>query len=191
MKQNTEHILFLFAFFLILIGSNPVAASSTIEGAKNPCSQVKDQKKQPEDSKPREAHQPQNRKGRNSERPKFDPEEMRCQTEAFVIREAGLTPEEASKFFPVYFEMKDKLRNTQRKIDQAYRKAAEQNMSERDCERILDEVARMEKQREQTEADYMKRLRKLVPAGKLIKAILAEQNFGREKFREMVRPPRD
>lgn len=191
MKQNIEHILILFLLFFLPLSGKSLVAASPIEVAKNLCPWVKEQMKMADDKKPREANQSREQKGRKSDRPKFDPEEMRCQTEAFIIREAGLTPEEADKFFPVYFEMKEKVRNTQRKIDQAYRKAAEQNMSERDCERILDEVVRMEKLREQTEADYMKRLRKLIPASKLIKAVLAEQNFGREKFREMVRPPHD
>ena len=35
-------------------------------------------------------------------------EEFRAKQKAFIIEQAGLTKEEAAKFFPVYFELQDK-----------------------------------------------------------------------------------
>ena len=44
--------------------------------------------------------------GCNQER--LSPEEFRAKQKAFIIEKAGLTKEEAAKFFPVYFELQDK-----------------------------------------------------------------------------------
>jgi hypothetical protein len=39
---------------------------------------------------------------------KFSPKDFECQLKQFIIKEAGLTPQEASNFFPVYREMQKK-----------------------------------------------------------------------------------
>lgn len=41
----------------------------------------------------------------------LSPEEFRAKQRAFITEKAGLTKEEAAKFFPVYFELQDRKNN--------------------------------------------------------------------------------
>lgn len=118
-------------------------------------------------------------------RPRFDKEKFEHEMQDYIICNAGLSPREAEAFMPIFFEMKEKMRNQQRKIEIAYRRAVRSNMSDKDCRRILDEVEKMELRLNNIRTDYMKRLRKLIPASKLVKALNADQNFGRDQFRKM------
>ena len=43
-------------------------------------------------------------------RPKFDPERFEASLEQFITTKAGLTPQEAGRFFPIYREMQSKIR---------------------------------------------------------------------------------
>lgn len=132
------------------------------------------------------AHAPQDRK-QGQKPPKFDPKKFKHDLSMHIVREAGLTPEEAHKFFPVFFELKEKMRDLERQQSQALRKAAEKNMNERDCERVLDEAGELMKKAARVENQYNARMKKIVGARKLVKALVAEKNFGRKMFRNMTK----
>lgn len=108
----------------------------------------------------------------------------------FISREAQFTPEEARAFFPVFFEMREKQRNLERQCRNALHMAAEKNMNERDCQRILEEQDRLSKKAQRIEAQYRERLRRLVGAHKLVKALDADNKFGRCAFKQMIRKPK-
>lgn len=56
-------------------------------------------------------------KGKNAgNRNQFNPEAFQKELEAFIVREACLTPQEAEKFFPIYREMGKKQRDVFFKI---------------------------------------------------------------------------
>lgn len=122
---------------------------------------------------------------KRGERPPFDKEKFNREIQDYIISKAGLLPREAEAFFPIYFEMKEKTRNQQRKIENAYRRADRQNMGNTDCERVLNEAEKMEQKLNRIRSQYMKRLRKALSAQKLVKALNADQNFGRDQFRKM------
>ena len=48
-------------------------------------------------------------------------EEFRKQQQMFLTERAGLTPEEAKNFFPLYFELQDKKRSYKRERSRYYR----------------------------------------------------------------------
>lgn len=124
---------------------------------------------------------PQHRKGDGRELDDF-----KRDLQAFIAREAGLSESEARAFFPVYFEMKEKQRNLEHQRGRAIRQAAEGNMNERDCQRVLNEVVASEKKSQRIEAQYMERLKKIVGARKLIRAIDADRSFGRKVWKKMT-----
>lgn len=117
----------------------------------------------------------------------FDPEQFKRELTNFITREAGLTAAEARAFLPVYFEMKEKQRNLEHQKGRSLRAAAEKNMSNRDCKRVLSELAELEKKALRIENQYMQRLEALVGAQKLVKAIDADRKFGRHAFKQMVK----
>ncbi len=140
----------------------------------------------PSGDKRTECFQPQDprppRDGKN-----FDPERFKRELSDFITREAGLTPAEARAFLPVYFEMKEKQRNIEHQKGRSLRNAAEKNMDQRDCKRVLNELAELEKKSLRIENQYMQRLEAIVGARKLVKAIDADRKFGRHAFKQMVR----
>lgn len=119
--------------------------------------------------------------------PRFNPEQFHKNLAAFIARESGMTTTEARDFMPVYFEMKEKLRAIERQKGSAISKAANQNMSERDCKRVLADVGELDKKQHRLEAQYQVRLMRIVGARKLIKAFDADRNFGRRLFKKMTR----
>lgn len=118
---------------------------------------------------------------------KFNPEKFKKELVRHITHEAGLTPKEAKAFFPVFFEMKEKQRALQRQKGRALRQAAKNNLNEKDCRRVLDEVQRLEKKSLSIEQEYVERLRKCVGAQKLLKAKVADMGFGRKMFHQMTK----
>ena len=118
---------------------------------------------------------------------KFNREDFRKKLTSFMIKEAGLSPDEAKQFFPLYFEMREKMRSIDRQKDRALSNAAQKNMSDKDCKRVLDEALELDKKNMRLESQYMNRLQKLVGARKLTKAIYADRCFGRRMFMKMTK----
>lgn len=116
----------------------------------------------------------------------FDAAKFKKDFSAFVGKQARLTEDERRAFFPVFFEMQDKKRNAHRQKNRALRQAAEKNMNERDCQRVLNEVAEMDKKALRIETEYMARLRKIVGSRKLVKVLAAERKFSRSMFKQMT-----
>ncbi len=104
---------------------------------------------------------------------------------AYLCREAKLTQAECDAFFPLFFEMKSKLRNLQRQEDRTLASSNSQSFTEADFDRVLNEVAQIRKKRLNIEYQYQKRFRKILSAEKLTRIISAERKFGRERFHHM------
>lgn len=118
------------------------------------------------------------------EKREFD--DFKRDLQVFIIREAGLSENEAHTFFPVYFEMKEKLRNIGHQRGRAIHKAVEGNMNERDCQRVFNEIIAFDKKSQRVEAQYMERLKKIVGVRKLLRVIDADRRFGRKFLRRMT-----
>ena len=63
-------------------------------------------------------------------------EEFRKQQQMFLTERAGLTPEEAKNFFPLYFELQDKKRSYNKEAWQKLRKGKEAGTTEAEYDRI-------------------------------------------------------
>lgn len=129
----------------------------------------------------------QNRPPRHPNNKRFSPEQFCKDLGAYIAREAGMSPSEAKAFMPVFLEMKDKQRAIERQKANAISKAATQNMSEKDCKRILNDINELSKKAQRIEVQYQQRLVRIVGTQKFIKAIHAERNFGRSFFRKITR----
>lgn len=126
------------------------------------------------------------RKPHGDQRRKFDPEKFKSELIKFITSEANLTEDEARKFFPVFFEMKEKMRNLEHQKGRIVRMAAESNMNEKDSQRALSEKLALEKKLLRVEQQYVERLTKIVGARKLIKVFHADSRFGRKIFKQMT-----
>ena len=103
----------------------------------------------------------------------------------YITREANLSSQEASAVFPLYFEMKAKMHDMQERINRSLGKAAG-FANERDCQRTLTEISHMRAKQQKVEAEFMKRIGKVVSSQKLVRILVADQNFGRARFRQMM-----
>lgn len=117
----------------------------------------------------------------------FSPQDFRADLMAYITKGANLTPEESKSFFPLFFEMREKCRNIEHQKERTLRNASQQNMSERDCQRALTQTTELTAKATRIEKQYMERLRKIVGAKKLIKAINADHDFGRNFFKRMTK----
>lgn len=124
----------------------------------------------------------------NEQKPRapFGPQNFKADLMAHIAKSASLTSEESKMFFPLFFEMREKCRNIEHQKERTLRNATQPNMSERDCQRALTLTTELNAKAVRTEKQYMERLRKMVGAKKLIKAINADHDFGRNFFRRMT-----
>lgn len=118
---------------------------------------------------------------------RFNPEQFKRDLSVHITRKAEFTQEEAKNFFPIFFEMKDKQRALERQKNRTLRSASESDKNEKDCERVLELIEKLETKSMRIEKDYMKRLRSIVGARKLVKAMAADRVFGRRMFHQMTK----
>lgn len=131
-------------------------------------------------------HAPQAYKGKK--KCGFDKEKFKHELTVFITKESGMNVNEARAFFPVFFEMRESMRHIEQQKERALRTAAKNNMAERDCKRVLNEMQELDKKSARIEAQYMARLQKMIGARKLLKAIDADKRFGRRLFKQMTKP---
>ena len=121
----------------------------------------------------------------------FNPQEYKQKVRDFIIREAKLSPQQANIVFPIFFEVKDMQRDLSHKIGKACARATTEHLSERDCERILTEVKRLQRQIADLEQSLYDRLRqKGIPASKVLAIKMADEKFRRTTFRDATQRPR-
>ena len=124
---------------------------------------------------------------KNAFRPRFSPEEYRQREMAFITKKADLTQAEASAFFPLFHQMKDRQRKLSFKNGKMMRKAWKGNLSNAESLAILKAV--MENIIE-LEEKYQKKFLKVVSASKLLKIKVAEKAFERRMLSNMAHGPR-
>lgn len=111
---------------------------------------------------------------------KFDPKRFEADLEQFIVKKAGLTPAESAKFFPVYREMRKKqfayFRGRRfHHIDMSDNNAAAKAIREHDANEV---------QMKKIQQVYHVKFMKILPAGKVMKIIRAEDDFHRQMFRK-------
>jgi hypothetical protein len=117
------------------------------------------------------------------EQQKFSPEKFQADLEQFITNEAGLTTEEAAKFFPLYREMQQKQRVVYNKMRELFKIPSDEAASKRAIQR-RDQYELELKQIAQT---YHNKFLRVVSATKVYKTIIAEDQFHRRAFRNWGR----
>ena len=119
--------------------------------------------------------------------PRMTPEDYKARQQEFITRRADLTEIEAAAFFPVYFELqqqKMKLNGQlRRKMHDMHREA----LTEEAATALVEEMADMKLKCDQLDKDYLQKFIQLIPATKMMKVQMAEEEFRRELLRDMER----
>lgn len=115
-------------------------------------------------------------------RQQFNPQRFEIDLEQYITAKAGLSPQEAAKFFPIYRKMNQKQRmlfdemNFYRFVDCKDNKAAAKAVRRKD---EIDIEIRLLQQ------EYHNRFMTILPAGKVMLILKAEEEFHREAFKRM------
>lgn len=114
-------------------------------------------------------------------------EKMMKEKIAFITNELSLTPEEAQAFWPVYNQVAEENRTSQKAMMKAYRAMAkaleEGSASESEINRLLDEYLAALQGHKESGKDDADRYRKVLPGEKVAKLYVAEEKFRRQHIR--------
>ena len=97
----------------------------------------------------------------------------------FIVREAGLTQDEAERYFPIYNELSKKKfelhRQHREKVDNL--KKNNRNMSDTEYKELLDNDMEIRIKEAEYDKEYSEKFEKTLPPEKLYKAQQAERKF--------------
>ncbi len=114
---------------------------------------------------------------------KFNPDGFQADLERYVTEKACLTPQEASRFFPVYAEMFSKQRNVREKMKTLKRVKP---VTDSDCKEQIMQIDSYEVEMKQIQRIYHEKFMEILPANKVFDVIKAEEDFHREAFKTMA-----
>lgn len=115
---------------------------------------------------------------------KFSPQEYKLRFESYITEKAGLTKEEASKFFPLYQEMKDKQRVSFHEIRRITHRTVIENTDEESFRNLNDRVCELNMQINKVEKEYLDKFRKIISNKKFFLVKKAEADFQYRELRE-------
>ena len=114
-------------------------------------------------------------------------EKMMSEKIAFITMELQLTPEEAQVFWPVYNQINQKNKEAQKAMNKAYRtmvKAMEEGtVSDKELNALLDDYLAAKQAHKESGKGDVDQYRKVLPAKKVAKLYVAEENFRRHHIR--------
>ena len=128
------------------------------------------------------AQQPRQRKG---------PEEFKKEYQQFIAKQAKLTAEEAAAFFSIYNECQEKKNKLNGQIWKLRRDTYNKELTEKDYQRILEEIAKLRIQIEELEKTYLPLYHKVISYKKIFEVQGAEARFHRELLKSVNHPNRN
>ena len=115
---------------------------------------------------------------------KFDLQQFEKQLHQYIATEAGLTPGEAAAFFPLFDEMQRKQRLLFEKMRVYMHTNTDDNKASLKAIQAMDnndlEIKKLQK-------EYHQEFCKVLPAGKVLQILKADDKFHRKAFKRMVR----
>lgn len=108
------------------------------------------------------------------EQKKFNPEQFIREQEAFITKEARLTPQEANAFFPVFREMQEKQRELFKKMKECSHKNPQ---NDKEATQLITTMDNLDFQIKKIQSQYHNKFCKIIPATKAHQCIKAEEKF--------------
>ena len=119
-------------------------------------------------------------------RPHFSPEEFQAKQKTYITEKAGLTPEEAEAFFPLFFELQKKKFELERNARKDFRKQRGEKMTEEECRDFVYKMADTKIEIAKLEREYTDKYLKVLPPCKLRRVQHAEGMFQRDLMKKMT-----
>ena len=108
-------------------------------------------------------------------------EQFREKQKQYFVDKAGLTKDEAAKFFPLYFELQDKKFSYNKEMWGKIRKAKEgKNITDAEYSRLTEDVIKTRITIDELELEYLRKYKKVLSPKKIYDIQRAEMKFSRE-----------
>lgn len=117
----------------------------------------------------------------------LSPDEFRAKQKAFIIEQAGLTKEEAAKFFPMYFELQEAKKKLNDESWSLMRKGRDEKATEAEYEQIVEKISDNRIASDRLDRDYLSKFKKVLSWKKIYLVQRAEARFHREMLRSVNR----
>ena len=115
----------------------------------------------------------------------LSPDELRAKQKAYITEKAGLTKEEAAKFFPVYFELQYRKKQLNDEAWNLLRKVRDEKTTEAQYNEILEGVYDARIATNRLEKTYYEKFKKILSNKKIYLVQRAEMRFNRELLKVM------
>ena len=116
---------------------------------------------------------------------RLSPAEFRARQKAYITEKAGLTKEEAARFFPLYFELQDKKKEQNDKAWSLIRQGKDEKTTEAQYHVIMEGVYDARIAADRLDKTYFAKFKKILSAKKLYLVQKAEMRFHRELLKGM------
>lgn len=117
---------------------------------------------------------------------KFSWEEYKTAKSQYIVDCAKLSRKESEKFFPLYKELYQKKRyinSNARKLCKEY--SQDGNITKQEYLSMIDSLCQAKIDIANLEKEYVDKFKKILPAEKLYKALIADENFDSEILKQM------
>lgn len=118
----------------------------------------------------------------------FTKEEFRTRQEAYLTEKAELTKEEASQFFPLYFELQDRKKAVNDEGWKQVHKGKDPKTTDAEYEQIIDNIVKARIDADKLDLEYLQKFKKILSAKKIYKLQRAEMKFHRDILKIMHQP---
>ena len=112
-------------------------------------------------------------------------DEFRAKQNAFITDKAGLTKEEATKFFPLYFELQDRKKQLNDEAWNLLRKGKDEKTTEAQYAEIMEGVYDARIASDRLDKTYFDKFKKILSCKKIYLVQRAEMRFHRELLKGM------
>ena len=107
-------------------------------------------------------------------------ERIESQRIAFITQKVHLTPDQATKFWPVYNEYRDGLKD----MREDFERPDLENISDEDAAKLIDKHLQMEQKRLDMKRNLTSRLKGVISSRQTLQLFAAEMQFNRELLKK-------
>jgi hypothetical protein len=112
-------------------------------------------------------------------------EQFRAKQQAYLRTQAGLTQEEAARFFPIYFELQDQKKKLNDESWNLMRKGKNEDTTQAQYEEIIERVCDNRIAADRLDKSFLDRFKKILSPKKIYLIQRAELRFHREMLKDM------
>ena len=114
---------------------------------------------------------------------KYNEKDFRCKQQIYMTEKAGLTSEEAEKFFPIYFELQDKKKALNKQRWAEAKQGRNPGTTEEEYNTIINQFLDTETDILDLKKEYIEKFRKVLSNQKIYMIYWAEIKFNRNMMK--------